>query len=175
MKTPLINLALLLSLILTGCSYWVPLEEANTITIDKEVLGVWIAEEDLEKAERAQDGFIILPFSASEYLVVLKHSEGDEHLYLKGYPINVGGIDLVQIEMLILTEYDSENHEDQEKRFHVAKYKIKGDLLSVQLLSEDVVSGNIRTTSELKQVFLKNIDDPDLFEEPTQYKKVSDP
>lgn len=154
-----LTLLLGITTFLSGCVYKVPLTEACSIPINEEVLGVWIEEEDIGKPGEDRNGIHVLRFSPTEYLILLMDDELDDPVILRGYPIKIGGMPLVQIEL----PRGPEDHEEQ--RFHVARYAVTNQQLHLSLLNKQIINENIQSSEELKQAFLENLEHPDLFEE----------
>jgi WD40 repeat protein len=85
--------------------------------------------------------------------------------------VKVGGVSCVQLESIGPFEFDpDQNEDDSTNRFAVATYQIKGDTLEFSLLSDDVVSGEITTSADLRKTFLENITNKELFEDPQKLR-----
>lgn len=175
-STPLLLLAPALMLI-AGCSYKVPLTEEHTIPIDQKLIGPWVAVDDVEKDCEKQESILVIQFSETEYVVCF-HTDTDGNFYMRGYPVQIGGVSCVQIQLISPLEFEpgsSEEKEYSEKRFAVAKYEIRDDTLEVSVLSDDVVDGEIDSSEALREAFMKNISDDDLFEEPSSFLRYEGP
>jgi len=160
-------LLLAVVLLTAGCPYHVPLTEEHTLLIDQELFGAWIESEDPEKDKDKQTELIIMPFSETEY-VLCYHSNLNGTLYLRGYPINMGGVSCVQLQLIGPVNFNpAEPYSADNKSNHygVATYEIKGGTLEVRLLNKKVVSDKITTSEALQEAFLANIDNERLFQD----------
>ncbi|MBN1270612.1 MAG: hypothetical protein JXB04_13565 [Kiritimatiellae bacterium] len=159
--------AICLSAILAfcGCQYSVPLVPEATVAIDAALLGTW--EPVAAEGKEADDGnMLILRFSEREYMVI--YPTGKDAMYYRAYPVSVGGMPLVQIQWL---GYEGHPLKSDEKPYHVCRYKVEGDSLTIQTLNADVVRSEIATSQELTDALLNNAANPELFHEPGRFKR----
>ncbi|MHB8845835.1 MAG: hypothetical protein ACYC7L_13930 [Nitrospirota bacterium] len=150
-------------LLLVGCEYISPLDEEHTIPIDPAVLGLWqpVLVEG-RKFDRAEQ-LMIMKFSDTEYVIFVSG------IFFRGYPINVGGIHCVQLQ--VLADWNGPVKRAEKNLFQVATYHLEKDELTVKRLNGSLVD-NMLKRDELRKEFLKYKDSKDLFIEPVKFKKV---
>lgn len=154
-------------LLLAGCEYDAPLTKEHTIPIDSAVLGEWESVPDSDEKPTTKYTMVILRYSDTEYMI--HYPTGKDGLYYRGYPINVGGISCIQLE--VLGAEDGSLDKDEEDLFHVASYEIKKGILEVKTLNTDVVDDELKDSEALRKAFLKNTKNKDLFEDPGKFKR----
>ncbi len=111
-------ISLFVILLTAGCPYHTPLTEDHTIPIDKELLGYWyecdtnkydiiesqaqkaLGQSGLSKNKKTEGGVLVMPFSETEYVIRYLPSSGDGPVFLRGYPIEVGGVSCVQLQTI---------------------------------------------------------------------------
>ena len=152
-------------LLLPGCIYESPLTKDNTIPIDSAVLGLW---ELIEEKSTKEEKMMILKYSATEYLI--HYPIGDNDMYFRGYPIKIGDVSCVQLE--VVGTDDGSLKKDDKERFHVASYQLDNDTLTIKTLNTDLVDEKLKDTESLKQEFLKHQDAQNLFVDPGKFRKV---
>jgi len=155
--------------VLIACEFEVPLETAHEIAIDPALLGLWEPAEEKDREPGKDQPMLILRYSDTEYLV--RSPMGNANGFWRAYPIRVGGIDCVQLE-LIGTDEGPPEQKDR-KKFHVVTYRMADDGLTVRVLNSDMVDDNAKTTEALREDFLKHKDDPELFTEPERFRRVT--
>ena len=163
MRTILFFLLGLVVLFGIGCEYEAALVEEDVVKVDEEVVGVWQSvDEDGEKVEMAW-----LAFSDTEY--VIHYPLGKEGMYFRGYAIELGGVECVQVQ-LIGTDKGAVKAKD--RKCNVVKYKLEGDCLEVSLLNSDVVNREINDSKKLRELFIENKNNEELFEKPSRFKRL---
>ena len=85
---------LLLVLLGTSCIYKQPLVRKNALPVDPHFIGLWEEIPENEKTSN-RDRMLVLKYSDTEYLV-----QQDEELYYRGYPIKIGGLDCIQLQLI---------------------------------------------------------------------------
>ncbi len=174
MKKHCAILATATSLLLAGCSYKVPLTTEHTIPIDPALIGFW---EDAESGNTQScphpEGILVLPFSETEYMISYLHKEMDgSPLFFRGYPVELGNISCVQLQLIGGYETDpSSPMKEEDKCFDVVKYEIKNHNLEVSRLNDNVVSGDLETSEALREAFLDNIENEALFKETGRFHR----
>ncbi|VGO15844.1 hypothetical protein PDESU_04431 [Pontiella desulfatans] len=148
--------------LIAGCEYEEPLVKEHTIAIDQALIGLWEPVPRKGVHEDEDDRMMVLRYSGTEYLI--HHPMGQNSIYYRGYPIKLGGVACVQLEAIGTGEGDVEEA-DKNHLFHVARYAITNGVLDVRLLNEDVVSNNLKTTEELRKVFIENSGNIELFDD----------
>lgn len=158
-------LAVLLSgLLVCGCIYDVPLTKEAVVPVDPALKGVWQLIPDEGESEDPDDRVMILPFSKTEYLAVV--GADDDALYFRAYPICVSGMELLQLEWLRAGEDDHP--------YMVCRYTLKGGILTVGYLNNDLVSPDSKKSAALQEAVLANRSNPDLFEDSARYRRLKD-
>ncbi|MDD5165758.1 MAG: hypothetical protein PHQ57_00005, partial [Candidatus Omnitrophica bacterium] len=128
-------LVLVAVLLLPGCEYECPLVGEHSISIDSSLLGLWDSVRGGGDEADAHQQMMILKFSDSEYLI---HYPTKDGLYYRGYPIEIGGVPCVQLEVIGIK--DGLPDKNEKRLFHVVSYSlIKGEL-EVKTLNTDLVS-----------------------------------
>ncbi len=155
-------------LLITGCEYEAPLTEECVLDIDSSVLGHWEEVPDDGKQPGPDQMMMILKYSKTEYLIHYPTSKNG--FYFRGYPINVGGVPCVQIQLIGTSEGDIKK---DERDFHAVSYKRSKDELTVKILNKSLVDPSLESSSDLKKAFLKHKDKADLFISPGKFRKVN--
>jgi hypothetical protein len=157
-KTMLFAIA---GLLLAGCEYESPFTTEHRIAIDPSVLGVW-APKPKEGDEPKDDvRMMILKYSDTEYLI--HYPAGDDGIYYRGYPIKIGGISCVQLQ--IVGTKNGPPKKDEKELFHAVSYQLTNGDLEIKTLNTDLVADKLKTTSELREAFEKQKDNNDLFKD----------
>ncbi len=172
MRKPITWVSLAIAALLVGgCEYEAPLTEEHTIPVDASLIGLWKPVPEPGEQVDTGEGMLVLKYSPTEYLI---HSPtGDDGIYYRGYPIKIGGISCVQLE--IVGVRDGPPNEKEKNLFHVAAYEIKAGMLEVRLLNSDVVDDDLKDAAALRKAFLENIGNKDLFEESVRFRKYKKP
>jgi hypothetical protein len=163
-------LLMLSTLLLAGCEYQSPLTSEHNISADTAVLGLWdpIPErgEESEQTER----MMILKYSDTEYLI--HYPVGKHGLYYRGYPIELGGISCVQLQ--ILGTGDGPPAEDEKELYHVVSYQLGDGKLEIRTLNTDLVGRGLKTTEALVRAFLDHRDDSKLFTDFRKFRRIDE-
>lgn len=158
------------ALFIAGCTYEKPLVKEHVIPIDSSVLGLWEPQPDEGEVSGNNERMIILKFSDTEYLIHYPPGGNDE-AYYRGYPIKVGGIPCVQIQV-IGTE-DGMPKKDVKALFAVVSYELRNDILEIRTLNTDLVDDDLHTTEALVQSFLTHKNNKDLFTNPVRFRRLT--
>ena len=158
-------------LFLAGCKYETPLTKEHTIAVDSSVLGLWEPQLDEREDSGANERMMILKYSDTEYLIHYPPGGNDE-AYYRGYPIQIGGISCVQLQV-IGTEAGMPKR-DIKNLFHVVSYELKKGILEIRTLNTNLVGSNLKTTEALVQAFLSHKDNKDLFTNSVRFKQIKD-
>ena len=113
MKKPTTLLTLsVTALLLAGCVYDAPLTDEHPIPIDSAILGIW---EDVPEAGEKPDDelMMVLKYSETEYLI--HYPIGDEGIYFRGYPIKIGDVSCVQLEVIGIGDDPLDSEEEDGK------------------------------------------------------------
>jgi len=156
--------------LLSSCDFKVPLTSKHSIGIDQAVLGSWelIAEKGQEADPSGTVTIKVYQFSETEYLI--HYFEAGSSYYFRGYPINIEGVEAVQLDLLGSDE--ELVAKDDEDRFHVASYEWLNGQLVIRTLNSEVVDDDISDSESLRKAFLANKDNPDLFQDPGVFKRL---
>lgn len=167
-------LSLWMSLTLCSCVYEAPLAEKGTEALDPTLKGSWkkfiaVGDNEFESEETLS----IVPFSTTEYAVITKSDGSDSMMCLPGtdytvfraYPVKLRDLSLIQIEWLGA-------HSQTLTRFHVCRYAISNDVLTVEMLNRDLIGPEITDTKDLRDAVLALREEPELFCKPVQYRRV---
>ena len=164
MKTALLTLIISISFMLCGCEYEAPLAEEQGISIDPKVIGLWKGESELNEQ------MMILKYTETEYLI--HYPVGAlEGSYYRGYPINVGGIPCVQLEMIGAGE--GPLGQDEMGRFNVVSYRMEAGKLEIKLLNTSMVDEGLTEINTMQKAFLEHKDAEDLFHDPGVFVLIS--
>lgn len=156
-------------LVTMGCDYQVPLTEEHTIAVDRAVLGLWEEVPKGDKAPNPNERMLILRYSDTEYLI--HYPTGKDGLFFRGYPIKIGGVPCVQVELV--GSYDGDLGKE-DRKYQVIHYTLSDGILEVRTLNTDLVTRDLEDNASLRQAFLKNKDKKDLFHDPGRFRKVSE-
>jgi len=160
----------LTALLLVGCIYESPLTKEHNIPIDSKVLGLWEWIPDEKEDPNEYVRMMVLKYSATEYLI--NYPIGKDGIYCRGYPIEIGDVPCVQLELIGTAEGSID--EDEERLFYVVSYRLINSQLEVKTLNTDLVSEDLKTSEALVNTFLKHKDNKDLFNTPGLFKKIKD-
>ena len=163
-NTALVLIAL--TLFIAGCEYLAPLAGEHNIAIDPAVIGLWEEAPEGDKPPDPNDRMLILKYSDTEYLVHYP-TKKDEGFY-RAYPIKVDGISCVQIQQIGTADGDIKD----DRKYQVVKYSVSDGELEIRTLNTDLVDRDLRDTASIKQAFLKNKDNKDLFTNPGKFRRV---
>ena len=153
------------------CKYETSLTKEHVMPVDSSVLGVWEPLPDEREESSADERMMILKYSDTEYLIHYPPAGNDE-TYYRGYPIKVGGISCVQLQV-VGTE-DGMPERDVKDLFHVVSYELKKGILQIRTLNTDLVDNGLKTTESLVQAFLKYKDNKDLFINSVRFKQIKE-
>jgi hypothetical protein len=164
-------LVIITVLFLAGCKYETPLAKEQNILVDSSVLGLWEPQSEKREKTGAAERMMILEFSDTEYLIHYPPGGNDE-AYYRGYPIQIGGISCVQLQ-IIGTE-DGVPKKDIKDLFHVVTYGLKNGILEIRTLNTDLIGSNLKTMEALVKAFLIHKENKDLFNNPVRFKQIKD-
>lgn len=160
-----IAVALVLSFV--GCQYLAPLSMEHTIAIDPSVVGLWEEVPEGDKPSDPDDRMLILKYSETEYLVHYPIRKDDG--YYRVYPVKVDDISCVQIQLIGTADGDVKKGE---RKYQVATYTVSGNELEIKTLNTDLVNKYLKDTASIREAFLKNKDNKDLFTNPGRFRRV---
>ncbi|MEC7842111.1 MAG: hypothetical protein VX911_04440 [Candidatus Latescibacterota bacterium] len=169
MKHALLH-SVLAVLLLAGCQYEFPLSAEHTISIAPAVLGLWEPIADEGKGTKQNERLVILRFSDFEYLI--HYPVGKVGLYYRGYPIRIGDIPCVQLQ--VIGTKDGPPQEDEKKLFHVVSYQLADGKLVIKNLNAELVDDKLKTKAGLVKSFLDHKDDENLFTNPDSFRRIAE-
>ncbi|QHI69665.1 hypothetical protein [Tichowtungia aerotolerans] len=149
-------------LLLAGCKYDAPFVVEHRIAVDASVLGLWA------NADRPDEQMMVLKYSDTEYMV--HYPVGEDGLYYRAWPVNLGGVSFVQIQV-IGTGAGLPEPEDTEL-FYAVSYQVSGETLELKTLNTDLVPESLQTTDDLKNAFLQVKENGELFDNPLTFRRV---
>ena len=153
--------------LLVGCQYDYPLVEQSVKPIDKSLLGVWESVPEAGETNAPINRALVLRFSDTEYLIQYPVKEKDS-LFFRAYPIEVGGMSCLQVQVLGTEKGPVESSADT---YDVVTYRKAGDLLEVDILNPQVVKKEAGSTEVLQQAFQKAQTDSARFTHLARFKK----
>ncbi|MCU0857125.1 MAG: hypothetical protein MUC65_01810 [Pontiellaceae bacterium] len=154
-------------LLLVGCEYESPFTTEHSIVIDSAVLGLWEPKPDEGKEPKEGERMMILKYSDTEYLI--HYPAGEDGIYYRGYPIKIGGISCVQLQ--IIGTKDGPPRKDEADLFYVVSYQLTDSGLEIKTLNTNVVDDDLKSTEELHAAFLKHKENKDLFNDPEVFRR----
>jgi hypothetical protein len=166
MKSQILLFLLGVSL-LAACVYDVPFTTDHVISIDEAILGVW---ESVPPENEDPVQTRIFRYSETEYLV--HYLEDDWDIYFRAYPINIGGVSAIQLE--VLGDKDEAVEKDAAERYMIATYRLQDNKLEVRTLNSDLVSPDVKDSELLRAAFLEHQENPELFNDPGLFKRAED-
>ncbi len=159
-------LPVLLALLLIGCEYDSPLTKEHSVSVDSAVLGLW---EEIHDEGGEPERMMILKYSTTEYLI--HYPVGKDGFYYRGYPIKIGGISCVQLQIIGTKDGPLKG---EKEAFLVVSYQLTDGKLEIKILNTDLVDDDLKTTEALVQEFLNHKDNKDLFINPGRFKRIKD-
>ena len=163
-----VALSALTALLLIGCVFEFPLTKEHNISVDSAVLGLWefIPKEETNRSYR----MTILKYSDTEYMIRWPSGALETEFYIRGYPIKIGGISCVQLQ--VIGTRDGPPEKGMENLFYVASYQLTDGNLIIKLLKTDVVDEDLKDSDALRKAFLNHKNDKELFTDPGSFRKI---
>ena len=149
---------------LAGCDYSVPLVETPSMPRDDAVFGSW--EKRLVNGELQR--LLILPMDDRGYFVVFP-AKSKNAMFARGSLWSGPWGKWVQLDW-----FGTEDGEipDNDLTYQFAMYSVDDDKLIIQLLNPNIVSGKIKSASEIEKSIVENRHHPKLFREAMVFRKV---
>lgn len=161
--------SVLVAVLLGGCEYEVPVVPEPKLPIDPAVLGLWEAVPPPDAADKPAERMLVLKFNATEYII--RYPMQHDSLYFRAYLIKVGNLTAAQLQLI---GADQGPADCAERKFHVASYCIRDDILELRLLNTQLIPATLRTSRELRKEIRKHQADPALWGEVARFKRVAD-
>jgi hypothetical protein len=160
--------------LIAGCEYETSLTDEHKIPVDKAVLGLWEAvpekgmvSDPKDKISDSKERLMVLKYTDTEYLI--HYPTGEEGFYFRGYPVRIGGISCVQIQLI------GDSHgsiKTDERKYQVVSYQFVNGELEIKTLNTELVDKNIKDRNKLKTSFLINKNKGELFRNPVKFRKA---
>ncbi len=152
---------------LAGCDYTVPLAEKPDQAIDKALLGAWERTSEQGEVER----LLILPLGKTEYLVSFPAGSKNA-MFARACLCKAAGLTLVQLTWFGTAQGDVA---EDSRVYQFASCTVTGDTFKGRLLNADTVSRDVTSADALVKAIVANKDNPDLFRDVWDFKKVKPP
>ena len=166
MKYKILFLITLALAVFAGCEYESPLTYEHNIPVDSSVLGLWETIPDKNETPGSGEKMLVLKYSDTEYLV--HYPIGDEAFYFRGYPVKIGDISCVQIQLIGDTNGDIKK---EERKYQVVSYVLSNGELEIKTLNTDLVDKNLKESNNLRKAFVKNSGNMKLFQNPVRFMR----
>jgi hypothetical protein len=165
MKHLLLFLVFIL-LCVAACEYQEPLSEKQNIPIDQALLGLWEPAPEKNEPKPSGEWILALKYSDTEYMI--HYQTGSDSMYFRAYPLKIGDISCVQLQLI----GDSNGPlAKSEPAYQVASVTLNGDEVTIRMMNTSVVGHDLAVPA-LREAFLKNSKNADLFREPVKFRRV---
>jgi hypothetical protein len=154
--------------ILTACDYDVPLVGEASLPIDQALLGTWEAIPEDRDEQKLPERIMVRQESANLY--VIEYGDGESAIYFRGWLAELEGSHFMQLEVTGDDQGPVDAKDDN--LFSVVSYALDKDKLVVRSLNTDLVDAELADTAALQAAFAANRDNPSLFHEPRQFRKL---
>lgn len=165
MKHFLLFLVVLLFCV-AACEYREPLSEKQNISIDQALLGIWEPAPEKNEPKPSGERILALKYSDTEYMI--HYQTGSDSMYFRAYPLKVGDISCVQLQLI---GNSSGPLVKTEPAYQVAFVKLTGNEVTIRMMNTSVVGHDLRGPA-LREAFIKNSKNTDLFREPVKFSRV---
>ena len=155
-----------LLLSVAACEYQEPLSEKQNISVDPALLGLWEPVPEKDEQKPSGEWILALKYSDTEYMI--HYQTRTESMYFRAYPIKVGDISCMQLELIGNGDGPAAKGEPA---FQAASVTLSGDEATIRMMNTSVVASKLRGPA-LREAFLKNAKNPDLFREPVKFRRV---
>ena len=157
-------------IILTACDYDAPLAGEASLPIDQALLGTWEFIYEDRAEQKSHERLVIRQESANLYAI--EFIDGESIIYFKGWLAELEGSHFMQLEVTG-TDEGPVSDEDTEL-FSVVSYAMDNGELVYRSLNTDLVTTDLADTAALQAAFAAHRDDPSLFKESGQLRKLPD-
>ena len=103
---------------------------------------------------------------------MIHYPVGKDGLYYRGYPIRIGAISCVQLQ--VIGTKDGPPQEDEKKLFHLVSYQLADGKLVIKKLNAELVDDELKTRAGLVKSFLGHKDDEKLFINPDSFRRIAE-
>ena len=162
-----------LSLLLcaAGCQYEHPLVEDQGIPINPELLGFWEAVEPQDAEPGPFEQFLVLPFSATEYMIQFPMAnERTQGIFYRAYHFDEAGISGVQLQVIGTGPGHFRIADD--RLYQVVRFSLEEDRLTLAVLNEDRIPHALASSEDLLQAFQQYAGDAGLFGDEAVFRRV---
>ncbi len=150
----------------TACEYQEPLSEKQNIAIDPALLGLWEPAPEKDEPKPSGEWILALKYSDTEYLI--HYHTGSDSLYFRAYPLKIGDISCVQLQLIGNADGPLAK---TEPAYQVAFVTLTGGEVTIRMINTSVVGPDLRG-SALREAFLNNSKNSDLFREPVKFRRL---
>jgi len=157
-------------IILTACEYDAPLVGDASLPIDQALLGTWEFISEGSAGQESSERVLIRQESVNLYAI--EYGGNESIIYFKGWLAELEGIHFIQLE--VTGSNEGPVGEDDHDLFSVISYTLNNGEYVVRSLNTDLVDDSLADTAALQAAFIANRDDPDLFNNPGQLRKLAD-
>lgn len=165
MKKVITILVLFATLCLAGCIYDVPLAEKQDLPLDVDVIGNWQS-----TGPDAGHKLTITSYSETEYAFHFPKGFLEENrTFLRGYPIKVGGVSLIQ-----LVRTDS-NYVPTggSGAYSLITLEVVGAGLAIKVLELGDSARESKSSAGLRAIFLSKKDDKSIYQDGGKFSRVA--
>ena len=157
--------ATILALSLNSCVFDLPFEPSAKVAVDAALPGLW--QETATDPQRQPNRLLVLKHSENEYLV--QYPVGEKTMFFRAFPIDLAGERYIQLQ-LIGSEKGPVKPAD--RKYHLMKTRIDGDMLEVLAIDPDVLGKDATSTQQLREAFTLKKEDPKLFGDPMRFRRL---
>jgi len=115
----------------------------------------------------ADEMMLVLKYSDTEYVV--RYPSGKDAMFFRGYPIKVGDLQCVQIQLLGEKDQPAD---DDDRKYHIVACRLAEGVLELKTLNTDLIPSTLATGADVLKAIKANLADPDLFKDPGKFRKV---
>ena len=155
-----------LLLCVAGCEYEDPLSEKQNIPIDQALLGLWEPVPEKNEPKPSGEWIVALKYSDTEYII--HYQTGSESMYFRAYPLKIGDISCVQLQLI---GNASGPPAKTDPAYQVASVRLTGNEVTIRMMNTSVLGHDLAGPA-LREAFLKNSKNTDLFREPVKFRRV---
>jgi len=155
--------------VLSACEYDAPLVGEASLPIDPVLLGTWESIPEDRTDEKSIERMVIRQDSANLYEIMIGADE--DSIYAKAWLAELEKIRFIQVQLT--GDYKGPVDAQSTGNFSAFSYTVINDGLAVQELNNELIPIDLADTAALQAAFIANKDDPSLFRESAQFRKIS--
>jgi hypothetical protein len=145
-------------MLLSACIYDAALDPKPLLPIEPQFIGDW-------REAESGDRLLIRAFNETEYLLVTAN-ENSIDCY-RAFASEVDGVPLANVQYL-------EPGKEATGKYAFFKYRRETGNLVIQMLNEEILSSELKTTAQLRAAIRENRQNPALFAKETVYVKAKE-